>query len=72
MNKGDQIRIVRQLSRAVTLKVVLDIQTGNVPEGWDGHELRKLLADRFTAEITNAMSGKRLADYRNTIATTTL
>jgi hypothetical protein len=38
----------------------------HVPDTWDGHEYRQLLADLFAAEVfKHTMRGKRLKDYRN-------
>ncbi len=39
----------------------------DIPENWDGIELRQLIADKF-AEQTARMSGRRHSEYMNTVA----
>ena len=72
MTKEEQIAFVRELADAVTVSIVTNIANGKVPETWDGHELRQLLADRFaqSAGISDSMKNKRRArrrDYENTV-----
>lgn len=39
-----------------------------VPAEWDGHELRKWLADAFASQVYKpAMKGKRLKAYNNAV-----
>jgi len=50
--------------------VVRQIVIGTVPENWDGHELRALLADRLAdaasiSVIRKYPASKRAKDYRN-------
>jgi len=38
----------------------------DMPEEWDGHELRQLLADYFRHQVLErVMTGRRLKDYQN-------
>lgn len=72
MTKTDQHRIVTELINSVSENLFAKI--ASVPEEWDGIELRQWVADTFNDESTQPrlLNGKRLKDYRNTIATTTL
>lgn len=36
-----------------------------MPQGWDGHELRTLIAEKFQFEITRLMQDKRSRRYRD-------
>ena len=39
-----------------------------MPIDWDGHELRKLIADRFEWQVSDLMkSGQRLGEYRRAL-----
>ncbi len=39
-----------------------------MPEEWDGHEIRQYIAEVFTRNVfPSVMNGKRLKDYRNEV-----
>ena len=72
MTRNEQIKFVRELSRNIVNDAVQHIKSGSVPDTWDGHELRALLADKFSESA--AMSAVRRAprlgrarNYRNTV-----
>lgn len=70
MTQIEQVNFVSGLCRAIRADVVAQIHEGKIPEDWDGHELRRLLADRFedAAQISRPMAdkrGKRYRDYAN-------
>jgi len=45
MTKPEQRRFVRELVANVRADLVKNVK--NVPDNWDGHELRQWIADRF-------------------------
>lgn len=66
MNQQEQMNFVTELAESVAESIVRDIGKGKVPTEWDGVELRQLLADRFK-DNTFKMTGKRKAEYNNTV-----
>lgn len=75
MNASDKAAFICELCDRVRDSAVAD--TGRMPEEWDGHELRQLLADRFAGEVSwsRPMQNKRGArrrDYENARATLNL
>ncbi len=40
-----------------------------MPTDWDGHELRQLIADKFRNQASRRITGKRLKEFRNEVAT---
>jgi hypothetical protein len=51
----------------VRREIIKLIDNGKIPEEWNGHELRQLIADKFNYEKTQVMKGNRLKDYKNTV-----
>lgn len=41
------------------------MMAGKMPEEWDGHELRKYLADKFAWEVSERMRGGRSTRVKN-------
>ena len=66
MSKREQKKFVRDRSASVVKSINEQIAKGLIPENWDGHELRSLLAYRhgLSGNIGNVMSNKRGARYR--------
>ncbi len=66
MTRADQKKFVREVSENIAKDICKLIDEGKVPEGWDGHELRHLMANRHndSASMSNPMSNKRGARYR--------
>jgi len=72
MDQPRQEQFVNELVENIRRDVVRQIMTGRIPSEWDGHELRQLLADRFTqsASLSDDMRNKRSKrrrDYENTV-----
>jgi hypothetical protein len=69
MNPSDQILLVNELSNAIITGVLLDIVACRVPNSWDGHELRLLIAERFAGAVTGTMakSTPRYRQYRRAV-----
>jgi len=64
MTKKDQRRIIRELCN--NLKASMRVDSGRIPENWDGIELRQWLADRVQENVNyRRMDGARLRDYKN-------
>ncbi len=69
MEWQQQVEFVRELCGTIEDEVVRAIKEGQLPSQWDGHELRVLLAERFSAsasmsEIRSNPRGKRARDYK--------
>ncbi len=64
MKPVDQILFVKNLASAVANSIVEQIAAGRIPEEWDGHELRELLAEAFDVERSEPMRDKRSRRYR--------
>lgn len=70
MNRDQQQDFVHQLSSGIARDICEQIKAGKIPEGWDGHELRALLADRHEQSARMSLVKRRRArarDYRNTV-----
>ena len=72
MTKKQQMNFVRELTENIASEVVATIRSGKVPDDWDGHELRCLLAEKFEAsarmsQIKDEPRSKRAREYRNTV-----
>ncbi|MBS3648810.1 hypothetical protein KEU06_09350 [Pseudaminobacter sp. 19-2017] len=73
MTKREKRRFIRELISAVQ-KSILD-RVPDMPEEWDGHELRAYIAEKFgETVVTVGRTGhygkpyaKRTRDYRNTV-----
>jgi hypothetical protein len=71
MDAKQKKKFIKDLTAAVRDNLLAKVK--DMPEEWDGHELRQLLADKFAYETTDTMKkGRRLRDYRNVVATTPL
>jgi hypothetical protein len=62
ITKARQKLFVKELTENICRDVMQLIDAGDVPENWDGHELRCWLADRF--EGAAAMSLIRRESHR--------
>lgn len=70
MRENEKVAFVYDLTWAIANSLVRKIQAGEVPEGWDGHELRCLVADKAAdaasiSEIRKEPRGKRAKNYGN-------
>jgi hypothetical protein len=66
MNSTEQKQFVIELSNNITKKILENINTGKIPEDWDGTELRWLLADKFADAATYKNAGRK-RKYNNTV-----
>jgi hypothetical protein len=66
MTQQEKIAFVRELVDDVSAAVVTHIESGRVPDGWDGIELRELLSDHFLG-ATRKMGNARREQYNNTV-----
>ena len=74
MTTNEQIRFVRELCKTVADEVVVSLRDKAVPDTWDGHELRMLLADRFERSASMSIIKReprsaRARAYRNEMLT---
>lgn len=61
MTKDEQKEFATQLCASIKDKILDDITAGRVPENWDGHELRALIALRAKAAVYRMDAGHRRA-----------
>lgn len=71
MTRTEQKTFVKDLTKTVTKSILASITSKNIPADWDGHELRALLADKFTWQacgsiITKEPRSSRARSYHNT------
>jgi hypothetical protein len=71
MTRAEQALFVANLTESVRDELLRKIGSGAIPETWDGHELRQLLADKFVYEVSalfrEGKRSRRLREYRNTV-----
>lgn len=80
MTTTDQQEFVNNLTESVRKEIVAHIRDGKIPAEWDGHELRALLAEKFTSEAALSLSRngslckrqRRYRQFRNTVITNNL
>jgi len=65
MNKKEQIRFIKNLTGSIASELISKIESGRVPENWDGIELRKLLSDKFESESDRCFKNKRSRRYKD-------
>ena len=67
MTRRQQKAFVRGLIRSVQAEILGSI--GRVPAEWDGHELRRLIRDKFAAAVFGDPGQRRVRSYRNEVIT---
>lgn len=75
MNQEAKIAFIQNLTSSIAVELIKKVQDGRIPENWDGHELRELLAEKFAAEKGQVLVNKRSARYkayRNAVLTNNL
>ena len=72
LDKAEKIGLVNDLVDSVKAKIIDAIKNGKIPDDWDGHELRRLIADRFGEVAYIKMDRRRLKDYKNVVLTQNL
>jgi len=66
MTSQEKREFVSELVARIELSVFDDLKAGRVPEGWDGIELRWLLAERFAgASPIGTLYRKRRGSFKN-------
>lgn len=65
MNPSEKIAFVNNLTDSIKNKIITKITSGAIPENWDGHELRLLLAGKFNREIPRIMKDGRSSRVKN-------
>lgn len=66
MNSTEQAAFVVSLTTEIQRYMLQRITTGRVPDNWDGHELRRWLADLAQQEVM-PMSRSRVRAYHNSL-----
>lgn len=76
MNKKQKAEFVRRITSDVRDELLRKIKSGDIPDDWDGHELRQLLSDKFAAEVFDRVMGdkrgKRRKEYERICAVNNL
>ncbi len=68
MTGKEKIDFVHSLCDNVKIEICSKIDSGRIPDNWDGTELRELLKDNFKKEsIFRDKREKRYQDYKNTV-----
>jgi hypothetical protein len=71
MKRAEQKRFVKTLCGSVASEIISKIESGKIPENWDGWEFREILKEKFTAEahISSESAGHsaRHKEYKNTV-----
>ncbi len=72
MTEAQQKRFVRSLSKEIADTICRSIDQGAIPQEWDGHELRSLLASRHgesavMSVIKKEPRSRRAREFRNTV-----
>jgi hypothetical protein len=71
VTKAGKQKFIAELIDNVKREIITKVP--QMPEEWDGIELRQYIADRFAAcVISDTMSQHRKRDYNNVIVTTAL
>ena len=74
MTQEEKITFVRELIDNVRDEIIAKVP--NMPDEWDGHELRRFIADRFEeanmgllarGQVRSRGNSKRLKAYRNEV-----
>ena len=70
MIRREQRRFVKELTKTITDEILAIIHRGGIPDTWDGHEIRCLMADRYEASATMTIvrrnpRGARAREYKN-------
>ena len=63
MKLKDKQRFIKNLTGSVAAELCSKARL--MPEEWDGHELRALLAEKFASEVGSPMRDQRSRRYRD-------
>lgn len=64
MTKEEKIIFITKITGSICSELCAKVRDGRIPEEWDGHELRELLAEKFAAEKGQVLVNKRSARYK--------
>lgn len=67
MERHEKIEFVNDLMNCYKQLIVYKINSGKIPDTWDGIELRQYIIDTFKGCKLGEMSIKRKRDYKNTV-----
>jgi len=70
MTREEKLTFIGTLIQNVLDSVLAKV--ADMPEEWDGFELRRYIADKFEDAAYVKMPPKRARDYRNTLIVTNL
>ena len=65
MTKQEKTNFINELVDGVKRIVLSKVE--EMPESWDGHELRKYIKQTFAEVDFNTLKGKRLKEYVNDV-----
>lgn len=66
MNAEEKEQFITDLTNGIASHFLGKVK--DLPEDWDGHELRQWMVDTWKREaIWRPMEGKRMKDYRNEV-----
>lgn len=65
MTKYEQLVFVEDMMRNVRDSIVSKLP--NVPETWDGHELRQWISDHVRETVPMPLKGRRQREYKNEV-----
>lgn len=66
MNREEKKKFVRDLLDSHQEDILAQIDSGNIPEEWDGIELRELIAEKADLDRCSVSRSRRRA-YKNTV-----
>ena len=66
-SREEKMEFITDLLNSIKLDIGRKIATDAIPADWDGHELRRLLADKMLEASYIKMGRGRLLKYKNTV-----
>ncbi len=69
MTKSEKVKFVTDILESVSTEIIGKINSGAIPEGWTGHELRCWMSDKFSDDIRmlRQMGPTRYREYKNDV-----
>ena len=70
MTKSEQIKFIENATKSILEDFLVAMSVGNIPEEWDGFELRWYIRDKASEFVFSDMRGKkskRYKEYENTM-----
>jgi hypothetical protein len=73
MNKKEKVDFVSSMCSSIREEIQQHIIQDRIPDEWDGHELRQLLAEKFQWEtVMTDKRSRRYREYKNDVITKNL